>query len=127
MIEKLVLVAMGGALGACLRFASVSGMVRLTGESFWGTLFVNVVGSFVMGVLVVLFLERITGETNRMAVFALTGVLGGFTTFSAFSMDAMRLFEQGRGLTALSYVGGSVLLSLFALLVGVLSARALAV
>ncbi len=97
------------------------GMARLMGKGFpWGTLTVNIVGSFAMGVLVVV-LAHLGG--NRLAPFLMTGVLGGFTTFSAFSLDAVTLYERGQlGIAAL-YVGASVVVSIAALFAGLLLAR----
>lgn len=123
MIDKLALVAVGGALGAGLRFLSVNWIARLTGDPAFGTFFVNVSGSFVMGIVAVLLLERGPDVVSRLAPFLMTGILGGFTTFSAFSLDAFRLYEDGRALAALAYVGASVLCSIFGLVGGFLAAR----
>lgn len=104
-------VAAGGAIGALLRYFSTLGATRLFGAGYpWGTLFVNVLGGFLMGLAAVWFLER----TGRASPLLMTGVLGGFTTFSAFSLDALRLFENGRPLVAGGYILGSVALSLIA-------------
>ena len=124
MIEKLLLVAAGGALGAVLRFLSVGWFARWTGEAAFGTLFVNVVGSLLMGIAAVLLLERAPDALSRFAPFVMAGTLGGFTTFSAFSLDALRLYESGRLAMAAGYVGGSVALSILALILGVVLARA---
>lgn len=110
--------ALGGAIGAALRY-----LVSLGVGFPYGTLVVNVIGSFLMGALFVLTLDR---GFDRMVVFAMTGVLGGFTTFSAFSLDAFRLYEQGAPGAALGYVLGSVLLSLAAVVAGILLVRAVA-
>jgi len=94
MILTLAQVALGGALGASARYLTGLGAVRLMGHGFpYGTLTVNVVGSFLMGVLVV-SLTHMGG--NRFAPFLMTGLLGGFTTFSAFSLDAATLYERGQ-------------------------------
>ena len=86
------------------------------GKGFpWGTVIVNVAGSFVMGVLVVVLLHL---SANRFAPLLMTGFLGGFTTFSAFSLDAVTLFERGQITLAAGYVAGSVLLSIAALFAG---------
>ncbi len=116
-------IALGGALGAVLRYASVQGAVRLFGLGTpVGTVFVNILGSFLMGVIAVWMLERI-GEP-RFAPFLMAGLLGGFTTFSAFSLDAINLWEQGRQMAAMIYVTGSVFGAIIALLAGVLTMRA---
>ena len=124
MIEKVFLVALGGAIGAVLRFLSAGWVGRMFGEVAIGTMFVNIVGSFLMGVCAVWILERVPEFGMRMGLFLLTGVFGGFTTFSAFSLDALRLYESGRLTVAAGYVGGSVVLSILALFAGVVLARA---
>jgi fluoride exporter len=113
-------VALGGAIGSVARYLITWGASRACLPGFpVGTLAVNVAGSFAMGVLFIL----ITRE-GRFSPFLLTGVLGGFTTFSAFSLDAFCLWERGQvGATAV-YVGASVILSLAALVAGVVLARA---
>ncbi|MEM9783140.1 MAG: fluoride efflux transporter CrcB [Pseudomonadota bacterium] len=122
-MSALVAVALGGALGASARFLAVSAIMRAAPGFPWGTLTVNVAGSMLMGVLAVYLMER--GGFGRLAPFLLTGVLGGFTTFSAFSLDALYLIERGRVAAAASYIGGSVLLSVGALALGLWAARRL--
>ncbi|WP_372604047.1 fluoride efflux transporter CrcB [Actibacterium sp.] len=113
MIPTLAQVALGGAIGASCRYLTGLGATRLMGHGFpWGTLTVNIVGSFLMGALVVVLAEK--GGT-RYAPLLMTGMLGGFTTFSAFSLDAITLFERGQVAVAAVYVGASVLLSLAAI------------
>ena len=91
MLSTLFQVALGGAIGASARYLTSLGAVRFLGAGFpWGTLAVNVIGSFLMGLLVVVLAQR---DDTRLAPFLLTGLLGGFTTFSAFSLDAMALYE----------------------------------
>ncbi len=106
MTHALPLVALGGALGASLRY-----LATLLWPAPWGVLAVNVLGSFAIGALAV----RLPAAP---APFLVTGVLGGFTTFSAFSLDAVRLAEGGRLGAATLYVGGSVALSLGACAAG---------
>ena len=119
----LIQVALGGALGASARYLTGVAAVRIMGHGFpWSTLAVNVIGSFLMGALVVLLAHA--GGT-RWAPFLMTGVLGGFTTFSAFSLDAMTLYQRGEVALASAYVGASVVLSLAAIVAGVAVARAL--
>jgi CrcB protein len=120
MIQTLVQVALGGAMGASLRYLTNVGTRRAFGDFPWGTIVVNVVGSFLMGVLVVVLAQKFG---NRFAPFLMTGLLGGFTTFSAFSLDALSLFERGQTGAALGYVLGSVLLSLAAIVGGLALAR----
>jgi CrcB protein len=122
MLTSLLSVALGGALGASLRYLTNVGAGRLFGMGFpWGTMIVNILGSFLMGVLVVLIARR---GGQAYAPLLMTGLLGGFTTFSAFSLDALTLFERGELGNAGLYVGLSVGLALAAIAVGVLVARA---
>ena len=117
-------VALGGAFGASLRYLSGGAAMRLLGAGFpYGTMFVNIIGSFVMGLAAFYLLERMDGSYARFAPFLMTGVLGGFTTFSAFSLDALYLIERGRMAAALFYMGGSVALAILALFVGMALAR----
>jgi CrcB protein len=112
-------VALGGAVGAVLRYASVALAMRMFGSGFpVGTVFVNIVGSFLMGLAAVWVLSR-----PGMAPLVMAGVLGGFTTFSAFSLDALRLIEAGRAGAALLYVTGSVGLCLIAVFAGIMIGR----
>ena len=116
MILTVLQVALGGALGASGRYLTGLAMSRLLGKGFpWGTLTVNIVGSFAMGALVVI-LANTSG--NRLAPFLMTGVLGGFTTFSAFSLDVATLYERGDVAQAGLYVAASVAVSLAALFAG---------
>ncbi|GGB11144.1 fluoride efflux transporter CrcB [Allosediminivita pacifica] len=122
-MTPLLQVALGGALGASGRYLTTTAIARLAGKSFpWGTMTVNVAGSFAMGVLVVV-LAHLSG--NRFAPLLMTGVLGGFTTFSAFSLDAATLYERGQVGPAAAYVLASVILSVLALFAGLWFARSL--
>ncbi len=117
MINSLVYVALGGAIGASGRYLTNVGAGRLFGTGFpYGTMIVNIVGSFAMGCLFLLLAQK--GGTAKLGPFLMTGVLGGFTTFSAFSLDAVTLYERGAVMTATGYVLGSVVLSIFALFAG---------
>jgi CrcB protein len=123
MIWALAQVALGGALGATGRFVVNIGLLRLIGPGFpWGTLTVNLLGSLVMGLLWVALDVR---GAMRFAPFLLTGILGGFTTFSAFSLDAVTMFERGQPGFAAAYVLASVVLSIAALWIGIVLARGL--
>ncbi|MFN3721799.1 MAG: fluoride efflux transporter CrcB [Paracoccaceae bacterium] len=123
MILTLSHVALGGAIGASLRYLVQLGSARLLGTAFpYGTLAVNIAGSFLMGVLVVALAEK---GGMRFAPFLMTGILGGFTTFSAFSLDTITLWERGQSWMSLGYVGLSIFLSLAALVVGLQLARSL--
>lgn len=116
MMTPLLQVALGGALGASARYLTGTTVTRLLGHGFpAGTMVVNVVGSFLMGALVVILAKK---GGQAAAPFLMTGVLGGFTTFSAFSLDAVTLFERGQGAAAIGYILGSVLISIAALVAG---------
>jgi CrcB protein len=114
-------VALGGAIGAILRFLTGIGILRLVGPGFPLTVLgVNVLGSFFMGLFVVFATQRGVTQLNP---FVLTGLLGGFTTFSAFSLEAVHLFERGAMGQALAYVVISVVLSIGGLILGLMIAR----
>lgn len=117
-------VALGGAIGASLRFGVGAWALRVFGPGFpIGTMLVNVLGSLVMGIAAVAMLQRVPGAWGAYAPFVMTGILGGFTTFSAFSLDALNLIEAGRMPSALAYVFGSVVLSIGALFAGLMLGR----
>lgn len=116
MSQTLPLIALGGAAGSVLRYL----MVFTIGAPL-GTAAVNVLGSFAIGVLFILL-----GAREGWQVFLMTGLLGGFTTFSAFSLDTLKLIQSGQTLQAAAYVLGSVALSLSAVALGVAIARSLA-
>ncbi|MGH1368081.1 MAG: fluoride efflux transporter CrcB [Maritimibacter sp.] len=121
MFSTFLFVGLGGALGACSRYLVNVFTMRAFGPGFpMGTLMVNVFGSFLMGVLVVVLAKK--GGTQA-APFLMTGLLGGFTTFSAFSLDTLTLFERGQISSAALYVALSVGLSLGAVVLGVLATR----
>lgn len=123
MILTLSHVALGGAIGASLRYLVNVASLRAFGTGFpFGTLAVNILGSFVMGVLVAVLAQK---GGMRFAPFLMTGILGGFTTFSAFSLDAVTLWERGQIWQSAGYVGASVILSLAALVAGLQLARSL--
>ncbi|MEI5679655.1 MULTISPECIES: fluoride efflux transporter CrcB [unclassified Mesorhizobium] len=114
----LVLVAIGGAIGTSLRHLVNLAALRLVGMTFpWGTMAINIAGSFAMGVFVELLARRF-GASNEIRLFVATGILGGFTTFSAFSLDFAVLWERGAALPALAYVLVSVIGAILALFLG---------
>ena len=122
MFANLISVALGGALGASLRYLAGIGVIRMFGQTGFplGIIFVNVLGSFLMGVFVVAAAQR--GLTS-LAPFVMAGLLGGFTTFSAFSLEAVTLYERGEVGQAALYVTLSVVLSIAGLVVGLWIAR----
>lgn len=122
MFTTVLQVALGGAIGASARYLVVTGATRLFGTGFpLGTLAVNVAGSLAMGLLAAVLLGP--KGASPAAPFVITGLLGGFTTFSAFSLDALRLLETGRFGTAALYIVLSVVLSLGACAAGLMMMR----
>lgn len=119
MINSVALVALGGALGSVARYLSVSAIGRAFGNALpYGTFAVNVAGSFAIGLLVGLLVRFLPEHQQEMRLFVAVGFLGGFTTFSAFSLDVITLFEEGHAAAALIYVLASVTLSVLALFGG---------
>ena len=124
-MQNLLLVMVGGGVGAGLRHLVNGWSLRLVGPGFpWGTMAINIVGSLTMG-LVIGVLARRSGDTAAVRLFVATGILGGFTTFSAFSLDFATLWGRGAGAQALLYVATSVLGSLIAVFAGLWLMRSL--
>ncbi len=120
----LLYVALGGAVGASLRHLVNLASLRLMGPNFpWGTITVNVIGSFAMGLFVEMLIRKM-GGSQELRLFVATGLLGGFTTFSAFSLDVAGLWDRGAATLTFAYVAGSVVLSIAALFAGLAIARA---
>lgn len=114
----LLWVFVGGGVGAMIRYGAIEAVRRVHTAPFpMGTLFVNVLGSLLMGMLMAWVLRDAQAREGARVLLA-TGVLGGFTTFSAFSWDVLALWQRGDMVQALTYVAGSVLLSLIAVAVG---------
>jgi len=119
-------VAIGGAIGSAARYGVNVWSGRVLGSEFpWHTFLVNVVGCFAMGILVELMALRLN-VGNDMRAFLTTGILGGFTTFSAFSLDFAVLVERKSYAAAAAYGAGSVALSLIAVFAGLSLVRTLA-
>ena len=118
-----LIVFLGGGLGASLRHGVNVLVARLLGTGFpFGTMFENVTGSLVMGLLAAYFAFK--GDASQhWRLFLTTGVLGGYTTFSAFSLDAILLYERGEIGLALLYVLASVTLSILGLMLGLVLVR----
>ncbi|MCB1379581.1 MAG: fluoride efflux transporter CrcB [Alphaproteobacteria bacterium] len=122
----LLWVAFGGAIGASARYGVNVWSGRLLGAAFpWHTLLVNIIGCFAMGVLIELMALKLN-VGNDVRAFLTTGVLGGFTTFSAFSLDFALLVERKAFGLAGAYAAGSVLLSLGAVFLGLYLIRSIA-
>lgn len=120
-----LLVFLGAGLGGVLRHGVNLACARAFGAGFpWGTLAVNVTGSLLMGVLTVWLSGRAEVWVPNARLFLLTGILGGFTTFSAFSLDVVALWERGQAGSAVAYAAASVACSLAGLAIGLALARA---
>jgi fluoride exporter len=124
-MEHAAYVALGGALGSLLRYLTGMATIRLLGPFLpWGTFTVNIVGSFCIGLL----MEWIARKMNASAdvqLFLVTGVMGGFTTFSSFSLDVLSLAERGDVLWSMAYVLATVGLGIAAVFGGVAVGRAI--
>ena len=126
MLRQILLVAIGGALGSVTRHLVGVASLRLFGPAFpFGTLIVNLVGAFVMGIFVELLARRF-GASNDLRLLIATGVLGGFTTFSSFALDTAVLWERGEVISSFVYVATTLVLGLAALFLGLGLARTLA-
>lgn len=125
MLKTLMFIAVGGALGAVMRFLSQATVYELVGKTFpYGTLFVNVTGSFLMGLLSIFLVEKFNLSAEwHLAI--LVGVLGSFTTFSTFSLETLVLFEQGDMFKAMTNILLSVVLCVAAVWAGAFFAKQL--
>ena len=122
-----LIVFLGGGIGAAVRHLVNQAVGRLAGTEFpFGIMAINITGSMIMGLAAGFFAFKATESWSQDArLFVTTGILGGYTTFSAFSLDAMLLYERGEALTALVYVVGSVVLSILGLAFGLYAVRML--
>ncbi|MES2196205.1 MAG: fluoride efflux transporter CrcB [Pseudomonadota bacterium] len=122
-MQNYLLVFLGGGIGASLRHTVNMLSARGLGTAFpWGTFIINISGSLVMG-LIAGYLAFKGGASQPWRLFLMTGILGGYTTFSAFSLDAALLYERGEIASALVYVLGSVVLSIAGLFAGLALVR----
>ncbi len=125
MIWTILQVGLGGALGAIGRYTTGLAASRLLGSGFpFGTFAANVIGSFIMGVAYVFLMTR-DEQISPLVPLIMTGFLGGYTTFSAFSLDLWSLIDQERLIAAVLYFGGSIGVAFVALVGGILLARGL--
>lgn len=117
-MKTLIAIGLGGAVGALARHFFAGWLTRLAGGGFpWGIFAANVLGSFLMGMLIA-FLAHVDGVPQAVRAFLAVGVLGAFTTFSTFALETVVLIERGQAVQAAGYVGGSVLLAVLGLLAG---------
>lgn len=122
-VGEYLAVAAGGAIGAMLRYGATAAVTHWLPRGFpWATLGVNVIGSLLMGVAFVLLVERGTVPA-AWRLFLTVGLLGAFTTFSTFSLDALALYESGAGIRATLYIAVSVVTCLLATLAGIIITR----
>ena len=121
-----LIVFLGGGLGAALRHGINQLAANTVGTRFpYGTLFINVSGSFVMGLIVAWLAFKTKGEAQDWRLFITTGILGGYTTFSTFSLETALLYERGEAGLAALYVAASVLLAIAGLFGGLYLVRSL--
>jgi len=124
MIWTILQVGVGGAIGAMGRYMTGVAAARAFGAHFpFGTLSANIIGSFVMGIAYVVLMTR-TEQVSPLVPFVMTGVLGGYTTFSAFSLDLWGLFDTDRYFAAGLYLSASLGLAIAGLIAGISTARA---
>lgn len=124
-MSNLLLVGAGGAIGSMVRYLVGLWTLHRWGPGFpWGTLGVNITGSFLIGLLAELIMRKF-GASAELRLFLITGVLGGYTTFSAFSLDTITLFERGDAALAVTYIAASVVLSILAVFAGLALMRAM--
>ncbi|MBR1235594.1 fluoride efflux transporter CrcB [Bradyrhizobium sp. AUGA SZCCT0182] len=117
-------VAAGGAIGSVARYLVGIWSGKMFGINFpWGTLIINVTGSFLIGLFIGLFATK-WDLPQAMRIFLIVGICGGYTTFSTFSLDSFYLVERGEAVAAGAYMVGSVALSLGALIAAMLVTRA---
>lgn len=120
------LIFVGAGLGGVFRFWISNGVYYYLGREFpYGTLVVNTTGSFIMGVLFVLLFERFNGSGPLLRSLLLIGFLGGYTTFSSFSIETLNLFESGAWVSGLLNILLSVTLCITCVWIGVLGGRQL--
>jgi len=122
-MNTILAVGLGGGIGALMRHFLNGAVGNWLGSGFpWGIMVINILGSLIMGVLIGFF-GLVTEIPQHWKIFLTTGILGGFTTFSTFSLDSVMLIERGQYVQAVLYIGGSVIVSLAALALGLWGMR----
>lgn len=131
-MKEIFIVLGGGGLGSVARYLVNLNVTRAMALRFpdwpvfpFGVMLINVTGSFLMGLVAGLFATRFDAFSQDMRLFLATGILGGYTTFSAFSLDVANLIERGDVVLAFAYVAGSVILSVLGLFIGLWMMRAI--
>ncbi len=121
---NILIVFLGGGVGAVCRYLFGMGFVRVAapGQPYLATVMINVLGSLLMGVLIGI-LARNTGASDRWRLLLGVGVLGGFTTFSSYSLEAVMMIERKAYAVAAAYIVGSVLLGVLGLMLGLMVMR----
>lgn len=123
-MNTIVLIGLGGALGSIFRYLVSTSAYKIFGSHFpYGTLAVNAIGSFVIGFLFILLLDRIDGIADQLRAVLIIGFLGGFTTFSSFSIETVNLFENSEIALGLLNIFISVVLCLSLTWLGILLGR----
>lgn len=127
-LRALLAIAVGGGIGSVLRYVVTLLVTQRAGPGFpWATLAINVAGSLAIGIIAELSVTRALGIGPVARLFLMTGILGGFTTFSTFSLDIVTLAGERAALLACAYAGGSVVLGFAAAFAGIVLVRALSV
>ncbi len=122
-MQTLFAIAAGGAIGAVLRHFTNNAVLHMLGHGFpWGIFAANILGSFLMGVMISGF-AHVYEPSQTMRAFLTVGMLGAFTTFSTFSMDSVLMLERGQYVLAAAYIIGSVTLAIGALFTGIILVR----
>jgi CrcB protein len=125
-LQSLLAVFTGGGLGSAVRFGVTFAFTQRFGPGFpWATFFINVTGSFLIGVIAELVATRASAGSPALRLFFVTGFLGGYTTFSTFSFDTMQLVGDRAVMLAVAYAAGSVILGVIAAFGGVAFARSI--
>lgn len=120
MLKTLLIVGLGGGIGSVFRYLTSVWTQKLVQSAFpWATFIVNVLGCLIIGILVGFFTKQQI-ENSDLKLFFVTGFCGGFTTFSAFALENMKLFQTGNSLLALLYIALSVIVGIFAVWTGIM-------
>lgn len=126
LMDRILLIGIGSAIGGIFRYLVSTGTYKLVGRTFpYGTLTVNALGSFLVGILFIILLERFNGVADQLRSLLIIGFLGGFTTFSSFSIETINLIENGELYRGLLNILISIVLCLSLTWMGILLGRQL--